>query len=120
MAIGTAWSDPSKDQMVRETLENYTRRFAPRGYRRWCGCDLGGFAYLADFSIGAGIGLSYGTLNARVSILVAAVIIFGPGAVSRKVAGNRANVAKTAFFPEAARTVRLVARLTNQGPWTRD
>ncbi|GAA2791702.1 allantoin permease [Saccharopolyspora taberi] len=73
-----------KAQAVRETLEDYTLRFAPRGYRRWrpgvvATTALGGIAYLADFSIGAGIGLSYGTLNALVAILVAAAIIFVTG-----------------------------------------
>ena len=37
---------------------------------------LGGIAYLADFSIGANIGISYGTVNAILGILVAAVVIF--------------------------------------------
>jgi purine-cytosine permease-like protein len=73
-----------QDQAVRETLEDYTLRFAPRSYRRWspgvvATTALGGIAYLADFSIGAGIGLSYGTLNALVAILVAAAIIFITG-----------------------------------------
>ncbi|MEU8686679.1 allantoin permease, partial [Streptomyces sp. NPDC048611] len=48
---------------VSETLEDYTLRFAPRSYRRWtpmvvATTALGGIAYLADFSIGAGIGLT--------------------------------------------------------------
>ncbi|MBP2477846.1 purine-cytosine permease-like protein [Crossiella equi] len=69
---------------TRETLEDYTLRFAPRGYRRWTptvvgGSALGGMAYMADFSIGAGIGLNHGTLNALLSILVAAVVIFTTG-----------------------------------------
>ncbi|MER5389924.1 cytosine permease [Saccharopolyspora sp. NPDC002686] len=73
-----------KNQAVQETLEDYTLRFAPRSYRRWKpavvgSTALGGIAYLADFSIGAGIGLSYGTLNALVAILVAAIIIFVTG-----------------------------------------
>ncbi|MCI2424081.1 allantoin permease [Saccharopolyspora sp. K220] len=84
MVVGTTRKGPPKDQAVRETLEDYTLRFAPRSYRRWkpsvvATTALGGIAYLADFSIGAGIGLSYGTLNALVAILVAAVIIFVTG-----------------------------------------
>ncbi len=50
----------------KETLEDYTLRFAPRSYRRWTpavvgASALGGIAYMADFSIGAGIGLTHGT-----------------------------------------------------------
>lgn len=67
-----------------ETLEDHALRFAPSHYRRWSPAvvattALGGIAYLADFSIGAGIGLSYGTANALLGILVAAVIIFTTG-----------------------------------------
>ncbi|RXS71113.1 allantoin permease [Streptomyces sioyaensis] len=40
---------------------------------------LGGIAYMADFSIGAGIGLAHGTANALTAILVAAVVIFVTG-----------------------------------------
>lgn len=68
------------NQAAKETLEDYTLRFAPRSYRRWkpgvvATTALGGIAYFADFSIGAGIGLTYGTLNALAAILVAADII---------------------------------------------
>ncbi|MFF0739797.1 purine-cytosine permease family protein [Streptomyces sp. NPDC004111] len=67
-----------------ETLEDYTLRFAPRGYRRWTpavvgASALGGIAYMADFSIGAGIGMAHGTGNALLSILVAAAVIFVSG-----------------------------------------
>ncbi|MEU9323034.1 allantoin permease [Streptomyces canus] len=79
-------ADPSKsaDQAVKETLEDYTLRFAPRSYRRWtpmvvATTALGGIAYMADFSIGAGIGLAHGTGNALVAITVAAVVIFVTG-----------------------------------------
>ena len=69
---------------TRESLEDYTLRFAPRSYRKWTAGvvatgALGGIAYLADFSIGATIGISYGTTNALLGILVAAVIIFITG-----------------------------------------
>ncbi|HSU47180.1 MAG TPA: hypothetical protein VLJ40_09725 [Arthrobacter sp.] len=69
---------------TRESLEDYTLRFAPRSYRKWSAgvvatSALGGIAYLADFSIGANIGISYGTVNAILGILVAAVVIFATG-----------------------------------------
>lgn len=75
---------PSADQAVKETLEDYTLRFAPRSYRRWtpmvvATTALGGIAYMADFSIGAGIGLAHGTGNALLAIAVAAVVIFVTG-----------------------------------------
>ncbi|QKV90832.1 allantoin permease [Streptomyces sp. NA02950] len=84
----SASADPSgnrqTDQAVKETLEDYTLRFAPRSYRRWTPAvvattALGGIAYMADFSIGAGIGLAHGTGNALVAIAVAAVVIFVTG-----------------------------------------
>ena len=67
-----------------ETLEDYTLRFAPRSYRKWstgvvATSALGGIAYLADFAIGANIGISYGTVNALWGILVFAVVIFLSG-----------------------------------------
>lgn len=72
------------DQAVKETMEDYTLRFAPRSYRRWtpmvvATTALGGIAYMADFSIGAGIGLAHGTGNALLAIAVAAVVIFVTG-----------------------------------------
>ncbi|MFF7891885.1 purine-cytosine permease family protein [Streptomyces sp. NPDC007907] len=75
---------PGTDQAVKETLEDYTLRFAPRSYRRWtpmvvATTALGGIAYMADFSIGAGIGLAHGTGNALLAIGVAAVVIFVTG-----------------------------------------
>ncbi|GAA5164336.1 MULTISPECIES: purine-cytosine permease family protein [Amycolatopsis] len=71
-------------RQAKETLEDYTLRFAPRSYRRWTpavvgASALGGIAYMADFSIGAGIGLTHGTGNALLAIAVAAVIIFVSG-----------------------------------------
>ncbi|MFC9130389.1 purine-cytosine permease family protein [Streptomyces sp. NPDC057099] len=75
---------PGSDQAVKETLEDYTLRFAPRSYRRWtpmvvATTALGGIAYMADFSIGAGIGLAHGTGNALLAIGVAAIVIFVTG-----------------------------------------
>ncbi|MER6307762.1 allantoin permease [Streptomyces sp. NPDC001657] len=75
---------PSAAEGAAETLEDYTLRFAPRSYRRWTPAvvattALGGIAYMADFSIGAGIGLAHGTGNALTAILVAAVVIFVTG-----------------------------------------
>jgi purine-cytosine permease-like protein len=69
---------------AKETLEDYTLRFAPRSYRRWgtgtvAISALGGIAYLADFAIGANIGISYGTVNALWGIAVFAVVIFATG-----------------------------------------
>src|SRR3954466_9069281 len=69
---------------TRETLEDYTLRFAPRGYRKWSTrvvgiSALGGIAYLADFAIGANVGISYGTTNALWGILIFAVVIFLTG-----------------------------------------
>ncbi|QNH96653.1 hypothetical protein GP473_08305 [Corynebacterium anserum] len=61
--------------------EDFSLRFAPRHYRKWtpavvAGSALGGIAYLADFSIGATIGVQHGTINAIGGILIAAVLIF--------------------------------------------
>ncbi|NED13802.1 allantoin permease [Streptomyces sp. SID9124] len=74
----------SRSRATSETLEDYTLRFAPRSYRRWTPAvvattALGGIAYMADFSIGAGIGLAHGTGNALLAIAVAAVVIFATG-----------------------------------------
>lgn len=65
----------------RERTEDYTSRYAPRSYRRWGSASvattaLGGMAYLADFAIGASIGMSYGTINALIAISLGAVLIF--------------------------------------------
>ncbi|WP_075692147.1 purine-cytosine permease family protein [Corynebacterium sphenisci] len=65
----------------RRGAEDWTLRYAPRSHRRWtpavvAGSALGGIAYLADFSIGAGIGIAHGTVNAVGGILIAAAIIF--------------------------------------------
>ncbi|WP_406246495.1 allantoin permease [Streptomyces anulatus] len=77
-------TEPDNGQAVRETLEDYTLRFAPRSYRRWtpmvvATTALGGIAYMADFSIGAGIAMAHGTGNALVAITVAAALIFITG-----------------------------------------
>ncbi|WP_233529940.1 purine-cytosine permease family protein [Antrihabitans stalagmiti] len=69
---------------LKETLEDYTLRFAPRSYRKWgtgvvATSALGGIAYLADFAIGANIGISYGTGNALWGILVFAIVIMATG-----------------------------------------
>ena len=57
---------PAQTAATRETLKDYTLRFAPRSYRKW---STGVVAVsrrdrLADFAIGANIGISYGTTNA--------------------------------------------------------
>lgn len=69
---------------TKETLEDYTLRFAPRSYRRWSTrvvgiSALGGIAYLADFAIGANIGIAYGTTNALWGILIFAVVVMVTG-----------------------------------------
>lgn len=69
---------------TRESLEDYTLRFAPRSYRKWgvgvvATSALGGIAYLADFAIGANIGMAYGTVNALLGIALAAAVIFVSG-----------------------------------------
>lgn len=75
---------PEPTTATRETLEDYTLRFAPRSYRKWSTgvvavSALGGIAYLADFAIGANIGISYGTTNALWGIAIFAVVIFATG-----------------------------------------
>ncbi|WP_432484134.1 purine-cytosine permease family protein [Kineococcus esterisolvens] len=75
---------PRRSAAASETLEDYTLRFAPRSYRRWtpgvvATSALGGIAYLADFSIGANIGIAHGTVNALLGIALAAVVIFVSG-----------------------------------------
>src|SRR4051794_29599252 len=74
----------SADAGTRETMEDYTLRFAPRHYRRWTPAvvgisALGGIAYLADFAIGANIGIAYGTTNALWGIFIFAVVIMATG-----------------------------------------
>ena len=74
----------AKDAATKETLEDYTLRFAPRSYRTWSTgvvavSALGGIAYLADFAIGANIGIAYGTTNALWGILIFTVVIFLTG-----------------------------------------
>src|ERR1700754_1488114 len=69
---------------TKETLEDYTLRFAPRSYRRWSTAvvgisALGGIAYLADFAIGANLGITYGTANALCGIGIFAVVIIATG-----------------------------------------
>src|ERR1700759_4764009 len=77
-------ADPDVRAATHETLEDYTLRFAPRSYRKWSTgvvgiSALGGIAYLADFAIGANIGISYGTPNALWGIAIFAVVIFLTG-----------------------------------------
>lgn len=64
-----------------ERTEDYTARYTPRSYRRWgvasvATTALGGMAYLADFAIGASVGIAHGTVNALVAIVLAATVIF--------------------------------------------
>jgi purine-cytosine permease-like protein len=67
-----------------DSLEDYAFRYVPRSFRRWSALSIGGtalgsIAFLADFSIGASIGLEHGTANAVLGILMASVIIFAVG-----------------------------------------
>src|SRR5258705_8447903 len=69
---------------TKETLEDYTLRFAPRSYRKWSTrvvgiSALGGIAYLADFAIGANVGIAYGTTNALWGILIFAIVVMATG-----------------------------------------
>jgi purine-cytosine permease-like protein len=79
-------SEADLDTMTatKETLEDYTLRFAPRSYRKWSTrvvgiSALGGIAYLADFAIGANIGIAYGTTNALWGILIFAIVVMATG-----------------------------------------
>ncbi|CAN5852307.1 allantoin permease [soil metagenome] len=83
---GTEATEADLDTMTatKETLEDYTLRFAPRSYRKWSTrvvgiSALGGIAYLADFAIGANIGIAYGTTNALWGILIFAVVVMVTG-----------------------------------------
>ncbi|RDH76964.1 hypothetical protein DVS77_19265 [Mycolicibacterium moriokaense] len=83
-AAEVAVADLDTMTATKETLEDYTLRFAPRSYRKWSTgvvgiSALGGIAYLADFAIGANIGISYGTTNALWGIAIFAVVIFLTG-----------------------------------------
>ena len=67
-----------------DSLEDYAFRYVPRSFRRWSALSIGGtalgsIAFLADFSIGASVGLQHGTTNAMLGILMASVIIFAVG-----------------------------------------
>ncbi|AOA58149.1 purine-cytosine permease family protein [Acinetobacter larvae] len=73
--------DKKVEQVIQDSLEDYTLRYAPQRFRVWSPSvialsALGGIAYLADFSIGASIGIAYGTTNALLAILCAALLIF--------------------------------------------
>lgn len=79
-AEGAPSSSALRDAASRETLEDYTLRFAPRSYRKWgpavvATSALGGIAYLADFAIGANIGIAGGTGNALWGIGFFALVV---------------------------------------------
>jgi purine-cytosine permease-like protein len=64
-----------------DSLEDYAFRYVPRTFRRWSASAigvtaLGSIAFLADFSIGASVGIEHGTGNAVLGILLASVTIF--------------------------------------------
>lgn len=82
--VGQANDHVPESDGVDEKAEDFTLRFAPRSYRTWSTgvvaiSALGGIAYLADFAIGANIGIAYGTTNALWGIAVFAVVIFLTG-----------------------------------------
>ncbi|WP_374111286.1 cytosine permease [Nocardia sp. JCM 34519.1] len=82
--VDTRSSNTDGIAAAKETLEDYTLRFAPRSYRKWSPAvvgisALGGIAYLADFAIGANIGISYGTGNALLGIGIFAIVILLTG-----------------------------------------
>ena len=67
-----------------DSLEDYAFRYVPRSFRRWSstavgGAALGSMAFLADFSMGAAVGLEHGTVNAVAGIAMASLIIFSVG-----------------------------------------
>src|SRR3954447_14667854 len=69
---------------AKETLEDYSLRYAPVAFRRWspfviANVALGGIAYLADFAIGASIVFTNGAKSGILAILAAALIIFVTG-----------------------------------------
>lgn len=71
-------------KLKNHSLEECALRYVPSTFRIWPSwvvaiTALGGIAYLADFAIGASIGLTYGAINAIFAILFAAVIIFVTG-----------------------------------------
>jgi purine-cytosine permease-like protein len=64
-----------------DSLEDYAFRYVPRTFRRWSAGSigvtaLGSIAFLADFSIGASVGIEHGTNNAVLGILFASITIF--------------------------------------------
>ncbi|EUA92094.1 sensor domain protein [Mycobacterium ulcerans str. Harvey] len=80
----SAPADLAEITAAKKTLEDYTLRFAPRSYRRWSPAvvgisALGGIAYLADFAIGANIGITWGTTNALWGIAIFAAVVFTTG-----------------------------------------
>ena len=67
--------------IANETLEDYSLRYAARGFRRWspfviANTALGGIAFLALEAIGGAITLSYGFANAFPAILVVCLFVF--------------------------------------------
>jgi hypothetical protein len=61
---------------AKESIEDYSLRYAPTTFRRWtpvmvASTALGGIAYLADYAIGSSIVLANGAPSAVVGILLA-------------------------------------------------
>lgn len=62
--------DNAAKAALAKSAEDFSLRFAPRHYRKWTP------AVVADFSIGATIGVQHGTANAIGGILIATLLIF--------------------------------------------
>ena len=67
--------------VAKESLEDYSLRYAASSYRRWpprvvAGTAIGGISFLALEAIGASLTLSYGFLNAMSAIAAVALVIF--------------------------------------------
>ncbi|WP_374935781.1 purine-cytosine permease family protein [Microbacterium sp. CJ77] len=79
--VATVTSADNARAAAEDSLEDYAFRYVPRTFRRWSAgavgvTALGSIAFLADFSIGASIGIEHGTINAVLGILLASVTIF--------------------------------------------
>ncbi len=70
--------------VTRETVEDYSLRYAPRSFRKWseyvvASAALGSIAYLADYAIGGSIFVTHGFTSGIWAIVAAAVVIFLTG-----------------------------------------
>jgi purine-cytosine permease-like protein len=82
--VGSTGGTRFRRWAARESIEDYSLRYAPTTFRRWtpvvvASTALGGIAYLADYAIGASVVLTNGMPSALVGILLAAAVIFVTG-----------------------------------------